>query len=35
MSTFVLIHGASHGAWCWNKVVPFLVPLFRANSLSP
>lgn len=25
MSTFVLIHGASHGAWCWKKVVPFLV----------
>jgi len=25
MSTFVLIHGASHGAWCWEKVVPFLV----------
>jgi pimeloyl-ACP methyl ester carboxylesterase len=24
MSTFVLIHGASHGAWCWNKVVPLL-----------
>ena len=25
MSTFVLVHGASHGAWCWKKVVPFLV----------
>ncbi len=24
MSTFVLIHGAWHGAWCWNKVVPRL-----------
>lgn len=24
MSTFVLVHGASHGAWCWKKVVPFL-----------
>ncbi len=24
MSTFVLIHGAWHGAWCWDKVVPFL-----------
>lgn len=24
MSTFVLIHGAWHGAWCWNKVVPLL-----------
>ncbi len=25
MSTFVLVHGASHGAWCWKKVVPFLI----------
>jgi len=24
MSTFVLIHGASHGGWCWYKVVPLL-----------
>jgi len=24
MSTFVLVHGAWHGAWCWNKVVPRL-----------
>ncbi|MBI2912292.1 MAG: alpha/beta fold hydrolase [Chloroflexi bacterium] len=24
MSTFVLIHGAWHGAWCWQKVVPLL-----------
>ena len=22
MSTFVLIHGAAHGGWCWYKVVP-------------
>jgi pimeloyl-ACP methyl ester carboxylesterase len=21
MSTFVLVHGASHGAWCWYKVI--------------
>jgi pimeloyl-ACP methyl ester carboxylesterase len=21
MSTFVLVHGSSHGAWCWHKVV--------------
>lgn len=27
MSTFVLIHGAWHGAWCWNKVVPELEAL--------
>lgn len=24
MSTFVLIHGAWHGAWCWAQVVPLL-----------
>ena len=23
-STFVLIHGGCHGAWCWYKVVPAL-----------
>ena len=25
MATFVLVHGAFHGAWCWVKVVPALV----------
>ncbi len=24
MATYVLVHGAWHGAWCWNKVVPLL-----------
>lgn len=24
MSTFVLVHGALHGAWCWYRVVPLL-----------
>ena len=24
MSTFVLVHGAFHGAWCWYKVVAAL-----------
>lgn len=24
MSTYVLIHGGWHGAWCWNKLVPYL-----------
>jgi pimeloyl-ACP methyl ester carboxylesterase len=24
MATFVLVHGAWHGAWCWFKVVPLL-----------
>ena len=24
MSTYLLIHGAWHGAWCWYKVIPRL-----------
>lgn len=24
MSTYVLVHGAYHGAWCWHKVKPEL-----------
>jgi pimeloyl-ACP methyl ester carboxylesterase len=24
MSTYVLVHGAWHGAWCWDKVAPLL-----------
>jgi pimeloyl-ACP methyl ester carboxylesterase len=24
MSTYVLVHGAWHGAWCWEKVTPLL-----------
>ena len=24
MSTYVLIHGAWHGAWCWDKLAPLL-----------
>jgi pimeloyl-ACP methyl ester carboxylesterase len=24
MSTFVFVHGAWHGAWCWYKVIPIL-----------
>ena len=24
MNTYVLIHGAWHGGWCWDKVVPLL-----------
>ena len=24
MSTYVLVHGAWHGGWCWEKVVPLL-----------
>ena len=24
MTTYVLIHGAWHGGWCWNRVAPLL-----------
>jgi len=24
MSTFVLVHGAYHGAWCWSRLTPLL-----------
>jgi pimeloyl-ACP methyl ester carboxylesterase len=24
MATFVLVHGAWHGAWCWSRVLPLL-----------
>ncbi|HEX8968077.1 MAG TPA: alpha/beta fold hydrolase [Chloroflexota bacterium] len=24
MSRFILVHGAWHGAWCWDRVVPLL-----------
>lgn len=34
MSTFVLIHGAWHGAWCWYKVVPLLKRAGR-NVIAP
>jgi pimeloyl-ACP methyl ester carboxylesterase len=27
MSTFVLVHGSWHGAWCWYKLVPRLEKL--------
>ena len=25
MATFVLVHGAWHGGWCWSKLTPFLL----------
>lgn len=27
MSTFVLVHGAYHGGWCWRRLVPELESL--------
>jgi pimeloyl-ACP methyl ester carboxylesterase len=35
MATFVLVHGACHGAWCWFKLVPELEALgHRAVTLD-
>ena len=35
MSTFVLVHGAWHGAWCWNRLEPQLQALgHRSVSLD-
>ena len=30
MSTFVLVHGSWHGAWCWHRVTPLLEQLGHA-----
>ncbi|MBN2630101.1 MAG: alpha/beta fold hydrolase [Rhodobacteraceae bacterium] len=30
MSDFLLIHGSSHGAWCWHRVIPALAALGHA-----
>ena len=36
MATFVLVHGAWHGAWCWRRVARLLVrdghEVFRADA---
>ena len=24
MATFALVHGAWHGAWCWERLIPLL-----------
>jgi pimeloyl-ACP methyl ester carboxylesterase len=32
MATFVLIHGAWHGAWCWERVTPLLTQ--RGHTVS-
>jgi pimeloyl-ACP methyl ester carboxylesterase len=34
MATFLLIHGAWHGAWCWHKIVP-LLEAAGARVLAP
>ncbi len=35
MSTFVLIHGACHGAWCWHKMIPLLVSRGHPRDSRP
>lgn len=32
--TFVLIHGAWHGAWCWHKLIP-LIEAHGARVVAP
>lgn len=34
MSTLALIHGAWHGAWCWEKVVPQLQSNYNILNLN-
>jgi pimeloyl-ACP methyl ester carboxylesterase len=33
-STFILIHGAWHGAWCWHRLIP-LLEASGARVLAP
>ena len=34
MKSFILIHGAYHGSWCWNKIVTPLADLGCSDSGS-
>jgi pimeloyl-ACP methyl ester carboxylesterase len=34
MTTFVLVHGAWHGPWAWDRIVP-LLQAARAHTLTP
>ena len=34
MATFILVHGAWHGAWCWRKIIPLLEKAGH-NVLAP
>lgn len=33
MASFVLVHGGSHGAWCWERLIPHLRPDPRIESV--
>ena len=35
MSSFVLIHGGAHGAWCWEKMLPHLLDAPEVESVWP
>ena len=35
MARFLLIHGAAHGAWCWDATLPFLdIPGHQARAID-
>ena len=34
MATFVLVHGAQHGAWCWDRLLPELRSLGH-HAIAP
>ena len=35
MATYLLVHGAWHGAWCWRRVLPLLTQAgHRAHALT-
>lgn len=35
MSDILLVHGAAHGAWCWNRVIPALQAMgHRARAID-
>jgi len=33
MASFVLVHGGAHGAWCWERLIPFLRADSRVDSV--
>lgn len=33
MTSFVLVHGGGHGAWCWERLVPFLASSPRVDGV--
>jgi len=33
MTSYVLVHGGAHGAWCWDRLVPFLRSDPRVDSV--